>query len=110
MKTKKIGVKITTILKISACFVLTSLSFNLFAGEVYIGNPVRPHTIWVPGQCSGGCWVKGHYLKALSPVYCDNLVWINGYHDSVGNYIPAHYQFRNYVVINPGSANSYPGF
>lgn len=73
--------------------VLATLSFNSFA--MYVGNPNRPDTIWVPGECRHGCWAEGHYIKFMTPVHEGDLVWVSGQYDYAGNWVEGHYQLTH---------------
>jgi dTDP-4-dehydrorhamnose 3,5-epimerase-like enzyme len=94
-------------LKACLFIILASMTFGAYA---YVGNPTRPDTIWVPAHCAHGCWVEGHYLKILTCVNNANLVWVDGGYDMNGNWIAAHWQLNNYVVVNPGRDSYYPGW
>lgn len=71
-------------LKVGLLFVLASLSFSAFAHYnncgccdcVYVGNPTRPYTVWIPEHCRNRCYVPGHYVKYINPpVCCKNVYW-----------------------------------
>src|SRR5262245_29904976 len=103
--------KLISPLKACVFVALATMTFGAYAGCVsYVGNPTRPNTIWVPGHCVNGCWVHGHYYKILTPVREADLVWVGGGYDYNGNWIPAHWQLRNYVIVNPGRMSDYPGW
>lgn len=104
--------KLFTPLKISAAIALAALSFNASADVGYVGNPDRPDTFWVPGHCDGHCWNEGYYVKIMKPdcVDCSDLVWVDGMNDAYGNWIPAHYELKRYVVINGQPEHVYPGY
>jgi len=71
-------VKGISFLKTCLFIVLTTLSFSVFAhGYVYVGNPMRPDTIWVPADC--GCWHGGYYIKYIDRPTCRDIYW-NGDH------------------------------
>lgn len=74
------------IIKTSLFLALSLLSFNALA-YMYLGNPTRPDTIWVPTHCEGGCVVQGHYLKFLTPVNEGQVVWVNS-----GGMLSGHYE------------------
>ena len=86
---------------------LAAVSFNVLAGEregpmVYVGNPSRVDTIWVPGHCnSAGCYQPGYYIKFMQPVGAEDLMWITGQYDTCGNYVPGHYYFEDWYRFHP---------
>jgi hypothetical protein len=107
MKTK--SGKFALVLKSCILIALAASTVNVYA--MYLGNPDRPNTVWVPGHCaSNGCWVEGHYLKFMHQPSCHDVAWVDGQYDRNGNWIPAHWQVRAYVIMNPGSDSEYPGF
>jgi hypothetical protein len=57
------------LIKTCLLIFLASVSFNAFA--VYLGNPVRPNTIWVPGTAC----CDGYYLEVLDSTCCLNATW-----------------------------------
>lgn len=89
-----------SVLKSALFLILATFALNAFATNgIYLGNPSRPDTVWVPDHCVNGCWVDGYYLKVLSPLYCNDVVWVGD-----------HYQLRHYRVVNPGRDSDYAGF
>lgn len=96
-----IASKLFSLVKVSVFAVLASLSFNALAVDMYLGNPSRPNTVWLPGHYnSHGCWVEGYYVKYINPpVDCSHVVWVNGGTDKYGRYVPAHYEPRATVVV-----------
>ncbi|MFZ2314603.1 MAG: hypothetical protein WAW86_02950 [Gammaproteobacteria bacterium] len=95
-----IASKLFLLVKVSVFTVLASLSFNALAGDIYLGNPSRPNTIWLPGHYSHGCWVEGYYVKYINPpVDCSHVVWVNGGTDKYGYYVPAHYEPRYTIIV-----------
>lgn len=49
---------------------------------VYVGNPDRPDTIWVPGHyAQNGCWKDGYYIKFYRPVCNGEVVWNGDHYD-----------------------------
>lgn len=92
--------KLMTFIKTCTLIALATLSFNALAGSIYVGNPTRPYTIWIPGHYVHGCWKEGYYVKYLNPpVCCKNVTWVEGHCDGCGHYIPAHFEPRNVVVV-----------
>lgn len=76
-------------------FSLTFISFS--ASALYLGNPNRPNTVWVPGHyVHGCCWVDGYYMKYMNPpVSPEEVVWVEPYHGRQGHWMP-----REYVIVN----------
>lgn len=82
--------KVITAVK-SCLFVgLATLSFGAAASycggasceRVYVGNPDRPNTVWVPGHYSkSGCWKEGYYIKFYRPVCQGEIAWVNDHYD-----------------------------
>lgn len=95
--------KLTSTLKACAVVVIASVSFGAYAGScdetVYVGNPSRPDTIWIPGHCGKGCWHQGYYMKYIDSPTCKNIYWQQGYYDRRGNYIEGHWQPLRYTVV-----------
>lgn len=81
---------LVTLTKISLFAILAVVSFS--AQAMYVGNPNRPNTIWVPGECKNGCWREGYYMQFKTCVRSDELNWIPGHYDVRGNWIEGHYQ------------------
>lgn len=104
--------KLLTPLKVCVLLGLAVVSLNAKADVGYVGNPHRPDTIWIPAHCQGGCWNEGYYLKIMNPecVNCSDLVWVEGMNDRYGNWMPAHYELKRYVVINSRPESDYAGF
>jgi hypothetical protein len=68
---------------------------NSYDDTLYLGNPIRPNTIWVPARCENGCMAGGHYVKFLyAPQSKRDVYWLDSTNDSYGNYIPAHWAIR----------------
>lgn len=66
---------------------------NSFA--MYVGNPNRPNTIWVPGHYENGCWKDGYYMKFMCPqIRREQLVWMQP-ENGKGHWMPA-----NYIIVN----------
>ncbi len=104
--------KLLTPLKVCALLGLAVVSLSAKADVRYVGNPVRPDTIWIPAHCEKGCWNEGYFLKILHPecVNCSNLVWVDGRYDRYGNWVGAHYELKRYVVVNSQPESRYAGF
>jgi hypothetical protein len=101
MKSKTAG-RLKSMLKAGVLVALTAMSSSVLAGTMYLGNPVRPDTVWQPAHCKGGCVVEGHYLKVIyPPVSCREVVWVDGHYDRCGNWIGGHYRFVRAVIVNP---------
>lgn len=100
MKEHSKASKLKSIAKACTFVALAAMSFSTFAYPMYVGNPTRPDTIWVPGQCEHGCWREGHYVKFINPpIDCTNVVWVDSRYDANGNYIPAHFVPRHTVIV-----------
>ncbi len=91
---------VLTLAKVMIVAALASLSFSAFAGSIYVGNPNRPNTVWIPAHYSHGYWVQGYYVKYINPpVSCRNLTWVNSGVDKHGYYVPAHYEPRYTRIV-----------
>lgn len=104
--------KLFSPMKVLALAGLVAVSVSAKADLGYVGNPNRPDTIWIPAHCQNGCWNEGYFLKIMNPecVNCTDLVWVEGMNDRNGNWIPAHYELKRFVVVNSKPENNYPGF
>jgi hypothetical protein len=67
---------------------------------IYVGNPNRINTIWVPGHCVHGVWEDGYYLHFLQNIGPEDLIWIMGQYDTCGNWVPGHWYFEGAYVPN----------
>lgn len=83
--------KMITAVKSCLFLALATLSFGALADgcrasycsdPVYVGNPNRPDTIWVPGHyAQNGCWKEGYYIKYYRPVCNGEVVWNGDHYD-----------------------------
>ena len=73
------AVKRVSFLQTCLLVALATVSFNVFAHHhcyrnyVYVGNPTRPNTIWVPMQC--GCARDGYFIKYIDEPTCADVYW-----------------------------------
>lgn len=105
----KTAVALVSLVKTSVFIALGTMVFSsAFAwhssyygsrDEIYLGNPTRPNTIWVPAHCEKGCWKEGYYVKFLTPPTCRDVAWVDGAYDRDGNWIQAHWKVRGARVV-----------
>lgn len=97
MKATLVTRKLLTLVKSCIFIALATISFNAFADDtMYVGNPSRLNTIWVPGHCKHGEWVNGYYIKIdhNMPVKKAHMIWIGDQYDKCGNFVPGHWYFK----------------
>jgi len=87
MKARDMGIK--------SLLFLALIFFSFTASAMYIGNPHRPNTIWVPGHYVNGCWMEGYYMKFVNPVIPGQLVWVAASNGHSGYWMPTRF-----IIIN----------
>ncbi|HVE44162.1 MAG TPA: hypothetical protein VNC84_03395 [Gammaproteobacteria bacterium] len=81
--------KLSLVVKSSIFIALATISFNVFAEKVYLGNPTRPDTVVVPAHCDRhGCWHEVSYMKVLGCADCAHATWAGD-----------HWELHHYVVV-----------
>lgn len=96
--------KMMTAIKSCIFLALATASVGAMAGTcgcynrtcddpIYVGNPNRPDTIWVPGHYTqSGCWKEGYYIKFNRTVCNGEVVWMGDHYDYAHPYRPVRGQ------------------